>query len=190
MIDKLVEQLKRDEGWVNTVYRDHLGYLTIGCGHNLDAKGLSDRAIEVILEDDIADVKAGVLGRWPWMRDLSAPRLGAFLNLAFNMGVAGLAGFRNTLKAAEEGRWEDVAAGVLGRWPWMRDLSAPRLGAFLNLAFNMGVAGLAGFRNTLKAAEEGRWEDVAAGVLDSKYATQVGDRARRVAQQLREDRWV
>ena len=138
MDDKLIEQLKRDEGWRHTAYRDSLGYLTIGCGHNLDAKGLTDRAIEVILQDDITDAKSGLLGKWPWMRDLSSARLGAFINLAFNMGVGGLATFKHTLKAAEEGRWEDVAEGV----------------------------------------------------LNSKYATQVGPRAHRVAQQLKEDKWI
>lgn len=134
----IVEQLKLDEGVALEPYRDHLGYLTIGIGHNLDAKGITLRAAELILEDDIADAKTGLMGKWPWMRELSPARLAAFVNLAFNMGVGGLATFTRTLKAAEEGRWDDVAAGI----------------------------------------------------LDSKYATQVGDRAKRVAQQLREDKWV
>ena len=137
-MDNLIDQLKRDEGWVHTAYRDQLGYLTIGCGHNLDAKGLSDRAIEIILEDDIADAKFGLLGKWPWMRGLSPARLGAMVNLTFNLGTGGLGTFKKFLKAAESGAWEMAAAEL----------------------------------------------------LDSKYATQVGERAHRIARQLKEDKWV
>ena len=137
-VDNLHEQLLRDEGMVLHPYRDHLGFLTIGIGHNLDAKPITKRAAFVILDDDINDAKQGLMARWPWMRELSPARLGAFINLAFNLGVGGLAGFKQTLKAAEEGRWDDVAAGV----------------------------------------------------MESKYASQVGARAVRVAAQLREDRWV
>jgi lysozyme len=145
----IVEQLKRDEGekkenGVHAPYRDHLGFLTIGYGHNLDAKGVSERVAEVMLEDDISDAKAGLMGRWPWMRDLSPARLGAFVNLAFNMGVG-----------SEKGK-----------------------------------KGLAGFKKALAAAEAGDWDTCAKEVMDSDYAPQVGPRAHRVAQQLREDRWV
>jgi lysozyme len=143
-MENLHEQLIRDEGMVLKPYRDHLGYLTIGVGHCLDKKPISKRAALVMLDDDIADARADLLAKWPWMRDLSPARLGAFINLAFNMGVG------------------NEAAGT----------------------------GLAGFKQTMRAAAEGRWEDVAQGLLDSKYATQVGPRAHRVARQLREDRWV
>jgi lysozyme len=138
VIENLHEQLIRDEGMVLHPYRDHLGFLTIGIGHNLDAKDITKRAALTILDDDIADAKQGLMGRWPWMRELSPARLAAFINLAFNLGIGGLSGFKQTLKAAEEGRWNDVATGV----------------------------------------------------MQSKYATQVGARAVRIATQLREDRWV
>mgnify|MGYP001615460746 CR=1 FL=1 len=137
-MENLHEQLIRDEGMVLHAYRDSLGFLTVGVGHNLDAKNITKRAAMVILDDDIADARMGLMAKWPWMRELSPARLGAFINLAFNMGIGGLATFKNTLKAAEEGRWADVSRGL----------------------------------------------------LDSKYARQVGERAQRVARQLREDRWV
>ena len=137
-MDNLHEQLIRDEGMVLRPYRDHLGFLTIGIGHNLDAKPITRRAALVILDDDITDAKQGLMAKWPWMRDLSPARLGAMVNLGFNVGVAGVSGFKKMLAAMESGRW-DAAATEL---------------------------------------------------LDSRYATQVGTRATRLAEQIRTDRWT
>ena len=134
----ILEQLERDEGVVLHPYRDSRGFLTIGIGHNLDAKDISLRAARVLLEDDVSEAKSALLGCWPWMRDLSVPRLGAFINLAFNLGINGLRGFHKMLAAAEVGDY------------------------------------------ALASAE----------LLSSKYAGQVGDRAVRLATQLHEDRWV
>lgn len=137
-LEQLHEQLIRDEGLVLEAYRDSRGFLTIGVGHNLDARGISKEAALAILDDDVQDVKTALLGKFPWMRDLSPPRLGALINLAFNLGVAGLSGFKKTLKFAEAGEW-------------------------------------------VRASEE---------LLASDYARQLPARAQRVAQQLKTDQWV
>ncbi len=134
----LEEQLVRDEGVVLHTYRDQNGWLTIGVGHNLDARGISQEAAMLILQDDIRDTKVGLLAKWPWMRDLSEARLGAMINLAFNVGLQGLQGFKKLLAAAQAGEFRQAALEL----------------------------------------------------LDSTYAHQVGERAQRLARQLEEDSWV
>jgi lysozyme len=76
------------------------------------------------------------------------------------------------------------------RLPWVTTLSDARKGAFINLTFNLGIDGLLGFSRMLRAAQAGSWDVAAAELLHSTYAKQVGDRAQRLATQLREDRWV
>lgn len=83
-----------------------------------------------------------------------------------------------------------VAANIEAAFPWAKSLSEPRYGALINLVFNMGLGGVMGFQKMLHAMRESRWEDAARELLDSRYATQVGERAHRLATQLREDRWV
>src|SRR5690349_23604373 len=56
-VTNIYEQLERDEAKRNRPYRDSVGKLTIGVGHNLDDKPISDRAVRVILEDDVADAR-------------------------------------------------------------------------------------------------------------------------------------
>jgi lysozyme len=55
-----------------------------------------------------------------------------------------------------------------------------------NLCFNLGLAGLLGFRQTLALLQAGRYAEAAAELLRSKWAGQVGARAERLAQRLRE----
>ena len=47
---QLIKHLRFEEGVVPHAYEDHLGYLTIGCGHMVDERlggGLSDWIIDI-----------------------------------------------------------------------------------------------------------------------------------------------
>jgi lysozyme len=81
---------------------------------------------------------------------------------------------------------ERFASGLDAHLPWWRTLSKGRQRVLLNMAFNLGVSGLLTFRNTLTAVREGRYDDAAAGMLRSKWAGQVGERAKRLAALMRE----
>lgn len=73
--------------------------------------------------------------------------------------------------------------------PWVAGLDEARRGALINLTFNMGINGLLSFVNMLGYARNGQWEKVAEHLLKSAYAGQVGDRAVRLAEQLRTGVW-
>lgn len=62
--------------------------------------------------------------------------------------------------------------------------SDARQRAITNMAFNLGRARLLTFRNTIQAIKDGRWNDAARGVRNSKYYKQVGKRGERVARAL------
>jgi lysozyme len=72
---------------------------------------------------------------------------------------------------------------------WWRTLDDVRQDVMANLCFNMGWGdgqhGLSSFHNTLAAIQAKRFDSAAAGLLASKWATQVGDRARRLAEMMR-----
>jgi lysozyme len=67
--------------------------------------------------------------------------------------------------------------------PWWRRLDAVRQRVVINMAFNMG-GNLLTFVNTLGAMERGDYADAARGMLDSKWARQVGVRAVRLADMM------
>ena len=74
--------------------------------------------------------------------------------------------------------------------PWAEDMGVVRWSVFVNMAYNMGIDGLLQFHETLAAAQAGDYEKTAAGMLDSLWAKQVGDRAIRLAQQMQTGEWV
>lgn len=78
---------------------------------------------------------------------------------------------------------------VLEKLPWAQSLSEARQGVLLNMAFNLGIDGLLGFKQMLLHMRYGRWTDAARELVDSTYAKQVGKRAERLAQQLIVDEW-
>ncbi|MDR5802124.1 glycoside hydrolase family protein [Caballeronia sp. LZ001] len=69
--------------------------------------------------------------------------------------------------------------------PWWRNLNPVRQRVLVNMAFNMGMVGLLTFKNTLSAMQNGSYAAAAAGMLASKWATQVGARAERLADMMR-----
>lgn len=75
--------------------------------------------------------------------------------------------------------------------PWWRTLSPARQRVLANLAYNLGVGsrqppkGLLAFRNTLAAIERGDFAAASRALMDSLWARQVGDRAKRLAEQMR-----
>lgn len=121
-----------------TPYRDDIGCLTIGVGHNLDAHGISKAVSALMLDEDIERVKAALMVRTPWYIALPEPRRAVLENMAFNMGTGGLMGFRKMLACLQAGDYAGAAVEM----------------------------------------------------LESKWAGQVGDRARRLAEQMRTGTWV
>ncbi|WP_257835231.1 glycoside hydrolase family protein [Burkholderia glumae] len=65
--------------------------------------------------------------------------------------------------------------------PWWRGMDEVRQRVIANMCFNLGIGTLLTFKNTLAAMQRGSYSVAAAGMLNSKWATQVGARATRLA---------
>ena len=88
----LEDLLIKHEGVRNRPYKDSLGNLTIGVGHNLD-KPLSTQAIIQILEDDISDARKDAK-TFSWFQGLNETRQNVILDMIFNMGLERFKGFK------------------------------------------------------------------------------------------------
>lgn len=134
------DQIKQDEGCVLHAYRDSLGYLTIGYGRMIDKKkngGISQSEADQLLQNDID-------GKLAQLRD---------------------------------------------HIPWFDKLDDARKGVLLNMAFQLGVAGLLNFKNTLAEINAGNYDKAANNMLRSKWASQTPNRAKRMAEQMRTGQW-
>ena len=113
-------QLRREEGSIPHAYQDHLGCWTIGVGRLIDQRkggGLSPDEVDLLLSNDVDRVKRQVRDALPWVDELDNPRHAVVIGMGFQLGVAGLLGFRQTLAAVKDGRYA-AAAGLMliSRW--------------------------------------------------------------------------
>lgn len=160
---KLVTELVRDEGEKLRVYRCTEGKRTIGVGRNLDRRDNGGQLTGITPAEQRA--------------------LGLTVAICILTGITSAqsrALLANDIVAAER--------ALDRRWPWWRTLNAPRQRALLNMCFNMGASNLAEFVQALARMQEGEFGRAAVAMLASKWATQVGDRAIRLATMMRTGR--
>ncbi len=127
MMSELVDMLKRHEGSKKNAAGRHRLYpdsavppkWTCGYGRNAEDVGFSEDEAELMLVNDINRVISELRQALPWFERLDMVRQDALVDLGFNLGVltppetAKLLTFKNTLKAFEEGRYKEAAAGIL-----------------------------------------------------------------------------
>lgn len=127
-IDILKARLTIDEGYSNKMYLDSKGIWTIGIGHNLRDKPLTDRAIQVIFEDDMADAEADARKLIKSFDTLNDVRKAVVINMSYNMGYAVLSQFRQTIAAIDAGDYVTAAAHMLNSaWAGQVGARAQRL---------------------------------------------------------------
>lgn len=69
------------------------------------------------------------------------------------------------------------------------DLNGERKAVLANLAFNIGINKLKNFKNTLACIHAKDYSGAALEMLNSKWASQVGQRAQRLAKRMSTGKW-
>ena len=117
---RLIETLKRHEGVKYYVYKDHLGYETIGVGRCLKegvGLGLTHDEVDYLLMNDINRCLEELDAAFPWFKDLTEIRREAMINLCFNLGLTRLRKFEKALAAMSIHNYEEAADEFLdSRW--------------------------------------------------------------------------
>lgn len=70
-------------------------------------------------------------------------------------------------------------------FPWIEALDLPRQFAFLNMLFQLGAPRLSRFYGMIDALQKRDWERASAEALDSLWAKQTPNRAKKVAEIFR-----
>ena len=78
-----------------------------------------------------------------------------------------------------------TVAALRDEFLWFADLDRTRKDAVISLGFNMGCRKLGTFKKFIAAMVAKEYENAAAEILDSTYATQVGKRAIELAAMIR-----
>ena len=117
---RLLETLKRHEGVRYYVYRDHLGYETIGVGRCINRAvglGLSPDEVEYLLINDVQRCIEELDGAFEWFKDLDEVRREAMINLCFNLGLTKLRKFVKALTAMKQRNYNKASTEFLNsKW--------------------------------------------------------------------------
>nr|4IAP_A Chain A, Oxysterol-binding protein homolog 3,Endolysin,Oxysterol-binding protein homolog 3 [synthetic construct]4IAP_B Chain B, Oxysterol-binding protein homolog 3,Endolysin,Oxysterol-binding protein homolog 3 [synthetic construct] len=159
-VDNIFEMLRIDEGLRLKIYKNTEGYYTIGIGHLL-TKSPSLNAAKSELDKAIGRNTNGVI----------------------------------TKDEAEKLFNQDVDAAVRGILrnaklkPVYDSLDAVRRAALINMVFQMGETGVAGFTNSLRMLQQKRWDEAAVNLAKSRWYNQTPNRAKRVITTFRTGTW-
>lgn len=126
--DLMIAQLRLHEGERLFPYKCTSGRLTIGVGRNLDDRGITAEESAYLLGHDIDDFWERLETELPWVLELDSVRQRVLLDMAFNLGLGGLLGFKQTLAAIRGGEYERAASMMLqSRWATQVGERAKRL---------------------------------------------------------------
>ena len=117
-IEKLRDQLKIDEGCVNSVYLDHLNLPTVGIGHLVtewdDEYGkpvgteVSEDRVNELFDQDVQVTIDECKLLYNNFDDLPEEAQQIIANMMFNMGRPRLSRFHKMKRAVDAGDWEEA----------------------------------------------------------------------------------
>ncbi|MDB5371802.1 MAG: phage related lysozyme [Belnapia sp.] len=99
------------------------GHPTVGIGRALDTNGITEEEAEYLLGNDVEKVCLALDKDLPWWSGLTVNRRAVLAAMAFQMGVANLMGFKNTLASLKAGDYAGTARGMLASL-WARQTPA------------------------------------------------------------------
>ena len=149
----LIEKLIAHEGMVLSVYQDSLGIDTIGIGRNLEDRGISKQELD----------------------DLDIPTIGHIYEYGITEADAVYLATNDV---------QIVESELLAAHPCVAELDSVRQLVLVDMAFNMGVPRLRGFKKMWAAIHDEDYPTAAKEMLDSRWANQVKSRSTILANMM------
>jgi len=126
-INTLREELERDEGRVDAIYLDHLGYPTFGIGHLITDDDpehgspvdtpVSDLRVVEAFEDDVQNVLTDCEKLYVQWEHLPEEVQLIIANMMFNMGYPRLSKFKGMKRGVDNRNWNQAADEMVdSRW--------------------------------------------------------------------------
>ena len=115
-MDRLLQSVKKHEGYRNKVYLDTLGKRTVGVGHLCvedfweDDKEYDEEFLMNILKDDLKNAIEGAERLLKNCLILDSLAKEIIIEMVFQLGETGVSKFKNMLKALEDGPDYQTAA--------------------------------------------------------------------------------
>lgn len=117
--EKLLKEIEYDEGRVEEVYLDHLGYKTIGIGHLVDktepewdlpvGSPILPERVDFLFAYDVSCAVKDCHKLYKDFEKLPEEVKRIIANMSFNLGYPRLKKFKNMKKAVDAGNWKKAS---------------------------------------------------------------------------------
>ncbi len=134
---RLLASVKKHEGYRAKVYKDSLGYDTIGYGTCVKDMNLSESTASLLCEQELFRITIVAYQRFKWLITCPAVVQEVVIELCYQIGVTGFSKFKKTIEHLEEGRWVEAADEGL-RSKWARQDSPSRANELMNRIRSLG----------------------------------------------------
>lgn len=127
----LIENIKAHEGFRDRIYKDSVGKPTVGYGFLVAALGsdelklnggkaepMNKEIAEKILNLKVAKLKKRLFGCLPWLESKPQNVQDTLIEMAYQLGFAGLMSFRHTLGCIEAGDYAQAARNLRASLPY------------------------------------------------------------------------
>ena len=117
MINNLTNLVRAHEGLRLFPYKCPAGKLTIGFGRNLEARGITVKEAEFLLENDLVKIEVELNNKIDFFNQLDDVRQAVLIDMAYNLGTKGLLSFRRMLHYLDLGNCRKASEEMLNsRW--------------------------------------------------------------------------
>lgn len=134
-IKEIKAEIISEEGFSPYAYSDSLGYMTIGYGRCIDKRkgsGISRYEAGVLLENDIRAALIFLKQDISFFDSLPDGVARALVNMAYQLGLAGVLRFKKMLAAMEKKDWKEAAAQALdSEWAKQTPARAKRIASMI-----------------------------------------------------------
>lgn len=112
----LIDMLIKHEDLKLKPYKDSVGKLSIGVGRNLEDNGIRRIEAMFMLRNDIDSVYDEI-HMYSWFRNANEVRKLVLMDMAFNLGVPKLLGFKKMIQALRDKNYEEASRQMLdSKW--------------------------------------------------------------------------
>ncbi|MBQ8609916.1 MAG: glycoside hydrolase family protein [Campylobacter sp.] len=122
----LIDSIKENEGFRDHIYKDTLGFDTIGYGFKCDSltcdelelndgiiEPMSKEVADKILRLKLAKLTSKVYDAIPWLNNSPKQVQEVVIEMAYQMGVDGVLKFKNTLNFIKENDYKNASSNMM-----------------------------------------------------------------------------
>tara|TARA_R100000278_G_C5473060_1_gene165200 strand:- start:1891 stop:2295 length:405 start_codon:yes stop_codon:yes gene_type:complete len=121
-MQKIIDSIKKHEGYRATVYKCTQDYDTIGYGFAIKDLKLSKKVCDLILQENLDILIPRIKDKIAWYDNAPEDLQMVLVNMVYQIGLSGVLKFRKTLAAMQVQDWDKAADEMLDSL-WARQTS-------------------------------------------------------------------